>query len=302
MKIHHPDIDDKVHTLWKNGNQPGYKTGFTCLDPYYTVQLGNTTYISGYPTVGKSQFTFQLQCNLTNLYDWKHVIYSPETGNVEDIYAELVHCLTGKTLDKTYANYISEKELFDALAYIKSFFKVIDQDDKPSTLESWYECVKELHKEFNIKTASIDNWNDIEHEISKRGNIISEYLKLELPKFNTFAKKLGIHGFMLIHPKNPQLSGKEPPPPPTPFMLEGGSLWPAKGRNIIILHRDLMDYKNTVVDVVIHKVKPKIVGKKGNIQLHFAPAFNCYFEEIDGRYVYPETSFKINGRPKDYYQ
>lgn len=293
-------ITDRLFDLRKNGNYPGQSTGFTKLNPYYTIRRGNTTYITGYPTSGKTQLYIQLMCNTSHLYGWKHLPFTPETGTSEEVYAEIIHCLTGKTFNGRFYNYITEAELYDVLPFVQDHFKIIDPTDGDCTLEAWYEVIREAKREFQVDTAGIDNWNDLEHDMSKHGQKISEYLKYQLPIFNRFAKTENIHGFLLVHPRNPEImKGEKNPSAPRPDMIEGGSLWYAKAQSILIVHRDWSEPDNRTSEVIVAKAKPKIVGKKGMIELEYDPSMNCYFEEIDGTQIYPESIFKVNGRIKE---
>jgi len=300
MRIARTDtIFDKILDLRENSNYPGVSTGFSSLTPFYTVRRGNTTWITGYPSAGKSQIYFQFLCNLTSARRWRHIIYSPETGNAEDIYAELIHVLTGKTFNKIYPNYITKKDLDVVIPYVINYFKIIEPDNGDNSLAAFYDIAEGITKEFEIDTVGIDNWSDIEHDMLKRGTI-SEYLKFELPRFNMFAKNKNVHGFILAHPKSPIIpKGETGLPAPTMHTMEGGSLWAAKGQNIIIVHRDFENTDSITTNLIITKVKPKIVGKKGDIKLYYDVAANCYYEEIAGERIYPETLFKDYGRPKE---
>lgn len=288
-------ITDKLFDLRSKGSYPGMATGFQSLNPFYNIRRGNTTYITGYPTSGKTQVYIQLLCNTTSLYDWKHVLYTPETGMAEEIYAEIIHCLTGKSFHKHHFNYISEDELMKVKDYVHTYFKVIEPEDNACSLEHWFAAVDEVQKEFDIDTAGIDNWNDLEHNMSQYGQKISEYLKYQLPKFNRFAKERNIHGFLLVHPRNPDIiKGQKFPDAPRPDQIEGGSLWYAKAQSILIVHRDWSVEDNKTTEIVIGKAKPKIVGKKGRIELEFDVRENCYYEQISTQTVYPLSQFKAN--------
>jgi len=292
-------ISDKLYNLREYGNYPGKSTGFRALDPFYNIRKGNTTYITGLPTSGKTQLYLNLISNATSLNRWRHIVYSPETGTPEEIYAEIIHCLTGKSFNKNFYNYISESELNLAKDYVHDFFKVIDPEEGGCSLDDWYKLSEEIMKEFPIDTVGIDNWNDVEHDMSKHSGKISEYLKFQLPRFNRFAKYNNIHGYILVHPRNPDMKGKDKPTAPRPDEIEGGSLWYAKAQSILVVHRDWSEPDNRTTDIIIAKAKPKIVGKKGFTTLEFNPTFNCYYEIVDGVDYYPQTSFKINGKPKE---
>lgn len=287
-------VFDKVQVLRETGNLPGVSTGYANLDEHYTVKRGNTTFILGHPIAGKTSFTIQLLCNLTSLHGWKHVIYSPETGNAADIYSEIIHCLTGQTFNKKYSNYIPERALYDVQPFVSDYFTVIEpEEENPMvTIDDWYNAVSDLMKEKEIHSAVIDNWNDIEHDLTKQGGKISEYLKFQLPRFNKYCKSKDIHGFMLAHPRSPDMKGKKEVPPPRMDEFEGGSLFGAKAQSVLIIHRDWSDHQNYTTDIQIAKIKPKIVGKRGLVHLDYHPSWNCYSDNTGIYPQYPYSPFK----------
>lgn len=279
-----------VLQYFAKGIYPGVNTGYSNIDEYYKPRIGNTTIITGYPSMGKTEFLLQLLVNTTCLHGWKHALYTPETGTCDEIILELVHKFTGKTYRKGYENSITESELVNAVNMITDYFYIIEPDDVSGlTVDEWYDAVKEIQGEATIQTASIDNWNDVVHDLNKFGGKISEYLKFQLPRFNRFCKTENISGFILAHPKSPEALGGVLKPA-KPNDIEGGSLWWAKAQTIITIHRELEE-QNSSTQVIFHKVKPKIVGKRGIANLHYHIADNCY--SIDGtRSTQPYSTFK----------
>ena len=291
--ITYKDVRDEVHHLYDKGLVPGLKIGFETLDENYTVKTGTTTIIYGHPTVGKSQFLHEILKSLTCIHGMKGLMYSPETGNAAEIFAELVHCITGKTFDKKYHyNRISEKELYMVEPFIESYYNIIEPTNEGGLeYDEFFELGKQAIKDFGIKWTSIDNWNDIDHNMS--GMIISEYLKKQLPKWNRFAKLNNVHNFMVCHARNPNLEkGEKFPSMPRPDEIEGGSVWYAKAMNLIGLHREYEDAvdgfrQSETLTIDVKKVKPKIVGKKGRALLRF----NSYHNRYEHGLQYIQTPF-----------
>jgi hypothetical protein len=291
-------VMDRVMELHRLGNVPGERIGFDNLDQHYTVKLGTSTIIYGHPTAGKSEFLKEITKPLTCRKGWKGMMYSPETGDAAEIYAELASALTWKTFDKRFDNYISEKELMNVMAFIQSNYIVIDNtDEKGLMLDEWVELTKQGIKDFGIKWSSIDNWNDVDHDLMGAGGMISEYLKKALPKVNRLAKTQNIHAFIVCHARNPVVqNGDKFPSPPRPDEIEGGSLWYAKAMNLIGLHREYIETPNgweqsNELTVDIRKVKPKIVGKKGRVKLQYNVKKSSYFNDTGMGYQYLQTPF-----------
>lgn len=287
-------VVSKLESIREHESERGKSTGYRSLDEFYTIIQGNTTIISGHPTSGKSSLYFQFLCNLTCQYNWRHAIHSPETGQAEDIYAKIIHILTGKTFNKKYDNYITEKEMYNVIPFVHDFFKVIEPANDSMSVDEYYELATQIINEFEVHTIGIDNWNDLEHKFQGQ---VSEYLKSQIPRFNRFCKKMNVHGFLLAHPRNPDMRGQKALKAPRPDELEGGSLWYAKAQSLLVAHHDWSNPNDYTTEIYIHKAKPKTVGKKGFITLQFAAARDCYFEEINGRYYYPETPFKESANP-----
>lgn len=291
-------ITDQIFDLHKTGNKPGVKIGFSNVDDLYSVKMGVTTIIYGHPTSGKTQILHEFIKSLSCVHGMRGLMYSPETGNAAEIYAELIHCITGMSFDKrSQYGYISEKELYTVIPFISDYLKIIEpESEKGLSLDEFSELTKEAKKDYNISWTSIDNWNDLDHNIKSAGGMISEYLKMQLPKWNRLASMLNIHNFMVCHARNPTLAnGDRFPTMPRPDEIEGGSVWYAKAMNLIGVHRNYVDTEDGVkqsneAQIDIKKVKPKIVGKKGTCYLKFDWYQNRYYNENQ----YIETPFITN--------
>lgn len=290
------DVNDKILNLRENSSDELLGTGFDTLDPYYRVKPVGTTIIYGYPKMGKTEFLFQLLISLSVKYGRKHLIYSPESGSSEEIYAAIIHGLTGKTFDKRYPNYITEAEYYRVQPFVQEHFIVAeDTDEKGLDFDEYIKLVKDCKKEFGIHTTSIDNWNDIEHENYTN---VSDYLKRKLPKWNKLAASQKIHSFLICHAKNPVgIKNGELPKAPTPYEIDGGAAWIQKAYNMICINREYEEINGRVqlgneVDIIIQKVKPRIVGNTGICKLDYDWVKKCYSETVNGIINTIDTGFK----------
>jgi hypothetical protein len=301
------DINEKVLKLRENSTDELLSTGFKTLDLLYMVKPTNTTIIYGYPKMGKTEFLFQLLISLSLNYGKKHLIYSPESGSSEEIYAAIIHGLTGKTFDKRYHNYITEQDYYKVQPFVQEHFIVAeDTDEQGLNFDEYIKLVKQCKKDFGIHTSTIDNWNDIEHENYTN---VSDYLKRKLPKWNKLALSQKIHSFLICHAKNPiGLKNGELPKAPTPYEIDGGAAWLQKAYNMICINREYVELNGGVqlgneVDVIIQKVKPRIVGKTGTCKLDYDWLRKCYSETYDGQIHQIESPFKEKykapGKPKE---
>jgi hypothetical protein len=286
-------VQEQLFHLQKHGQKRGYLVGFPSLDRLYSVKEGTTTIIYGYPTSGKSQFLIQVLISLAS-QGKKSMIMTPETGTAAEIYAELIHCITGKTFRQSQNYSITEAELYNVIPFIKDYFKVIDVEEKAPNIEEFTELTKEGIKDYGIFASCFDNWNDLSHRFDTREDL---YIEAAIPTLNRLARKEQIHIFGVWHAKSPIIEkGEKFPKAPTPFDIKGGSAIYSKAMNLIGIHRDYEEhaegYRQTnTAQVIVSKVKPKVVGEKGNCKLDFDVWANCYYEN-QGERICIETPFK----------
>lgn len=295
------NVQDKIMFTYQNGQTAGYKIGFEPLDKIYSVKAKRTTIIYGRPTDGKSQFLLQILCSLACKYGKKSVIYMPETGDVDEIYTEIIHCLVGKGfLKHSLSHRITENELYKVLPFVKEHFKVVEMDDKDFNLDSWLEITTQAVKDYSIFSSAADNWNDIDHPIE---SMISEYLKRALVKWNRHAKRYNYHGFVVTHARNPTIQkGDEFPKPARVDEIDGGYAWYAKAMNMILVHRNYEEYpdgwrQSSTAEIHVKKLKKKAEGQKGLCKLVFDVFKNCYHTE-DG--IYLQTPFNDIEQPQTF--
>jgi hypothetical protein len=292
MIVEFKKVRDEVFEMQKQGQQRGLLIGFENLDKLYSVKAGTSTIIYGYPTSGKSQLLIQMMCSLAT-QNKKGMLLSPETGTAAEIYAELIHCMTGKSFYPTLNYRITEKELYNVEPFIQDYFKVIEIEEKSLTPKEFCEVTKQGIKDYGIFYSGFDNWNDLSHDIPNREDL---YIEQAIPMFNRLARKEQIHIFGVWHAKNPEMNGKSPyPEAPTPFQIKGGSAIYSKSMNLICAHREYEQvgegWKQTNTALItVHKVKPKIVGQKGVCKLEFDLYRNAYYFNQGDR-IYLPTSF-----------
>lgn len=254
--------------LLKPGAMKGHDAGdIQILNEHYTCRLRNTTIITGYPSSGKSFFAMNLQAALSIKHGWKHFLYTPEMGNADEIYLTIFEIITG--LQVGYG--LTETVISDYLPWVNEHFMVFEPDTVP-TMTDLTKLVHEAKGEFDINTFSIDNLNDLRHNIVGTQDI---YFEDQLLTFNNTAKADNVHGFLLAHPAKPSPDDLDLPPPPN--LIKGGSAFWSKGQTIISL-RDADNY----LHVAIYKAKPRYVAKKGDFMLNKEYKRSTYSANLGG--------------------
>lgn len=272
------DVQKEIDFLRHKGFIRGENTGFKCLDEFYSLKQGTFTMILAAPHHGKSEFAFELVFNQGK----KALIYSPETGSVEDIYAEFIHKFTGKSIYKSEFNHCTDIEYQRAAEWVDYNFSIIDSDEKAYSFE---ELTKMVTDE---EIILCDPYNEMNHAMkSDRQDLYIEEL---LGEIRRYCKKNRKHCIMTLHPayQKPIVEkGMTYYPMPVAREAAGGQANLRKAMTWINLWRPptaLNDengcpYDDNVVLIQIEKAKPKGVSKRGTCQLYFDWKRNRYYEK-----------------------
>lgn len=258
------DIMGKVTAIIKNQSTKTYPIGFDGLDSIYKVVLGATTYIGGQPSHGKTEWLFEMLIRLSLQYGWKHLIFSPETGSAEKIYLELACKYRSKVFREGAFNQITEVDIIHSAAFIHEHFIIRDMTEKTPTPNDFLQEIKQIVIDQDIKTITIDPWNELFHDFDGRQDI---YLETALSDIRKFARMNQLHFFIVAHPRTLQKNRDGKYEAPTAYELSGGATWYAKADSILCVFRpnEFSDalHERTWVDIIVQKAKPKEVGTKG---------------------------------------
>lgn len=294
--IGYDEFSKDVLKIYENGISRGMDTGFKTLDTHYSFKLGGTTYIMASPTAGKTEFTFELLLNLTAKYECNHVIFSPETGGANEIFAELISKFCRKQFYRNYANHISEKELHQATAALKQHFLIIDPTENDITIEEMYEMVDKYEAENHIKihTTLADPFNEFTHNFGGDNGRQDLYIERILGLVRRNARQKERHNIIATHAAAQQLQKDENTgiwyyPAPTVRNYAGGEAWYRKGLGMISMWRPPVGlsndagkpYQEDEVVITIQKAKPKGIGRTGKVSLYFDSKCNRYYEYDD---------------------
>ena len=119
------ELQIRIDKLYSTGISKGVYVGYQCLKDLYSIKPGSTTYLIGSPFSGKTQFLLQILVNLSVMYDWKHVIFTPESGLPEEIFAEIASIYTGKAFYNHYISRMSELEKYNALNWFSEHLRAL---------------------------------------------------------------------------------------------------------------------------------------------------------------------------------
>ena len=308
-----PDLDH----YREKGVERGASVGWTWDQFPYTVKLGATTYIGAAPASGKTEFWFEILINLSCLHGWNHVVFSPETGDVKEIFAELCHKYIGKPFIKGEYS-MTEAERSKAEYFINEHFIVVDPGAEDLTVKDFYEMVDKIERDLQmtIHTTTIDPWNELTEEFEPQDlGREDKYLSRILGHARKNAKKTNRHNCIITHVRDQSPITKDNVtyyPPATARDLAGGQVWFRKGLCMLTLWRppkgvsesELGPYPDNELHVRIAKSKPKGVSKNGIYKMYLdTTRYQYYIKDYFGNAVFAKRDNEIKRiEPVNWYE
>lgn len=283
------DIQVKLGTMRTTSLQRGDNTGFRSLDTIFTVKQGTYVFIQAPPHHGKSELSFEVAFNQAVRYGKKSLIYSPETGSIEEIYAEFIHKKTQKPFYSYLPGSVSEQEYYAAVAWVDEMFSIVDSDDKAYSFKELTDMVTD--EEIIIA----EPYNELNHDMKEFGTRQDLYIEWLVGEIRRYCKKQNKYVIITFHPANQQkekvrINGKffYYYPMPEARGVAGGQALLRKAMTWINMWRPPLGmkdangipYADNEVLISVEKAKPKGVSHRGMISLFFDWKKNRYFEKI----------------------
>lgn len=272
------DCFDKMLYSFRHGKNRGTSTYFKGLDEHFTWRTGEVSLWTGYNNEGKSKFLKQLLLLKSFNENWKHAIFSPEELPIEDIYDCFIHSLIGKNIDRAYSNVMDESEYRAGFDFIRDKIFIIDPL-KP-TLENIFERASYLIRRYDVKTLTIDPYNQVWHEMLS-GEREDLYISRFMASLKSFAVKHDVCVNLVAHQVTPIVEKEKNYPKPNLYRVKGGGTFSDKTDNLLWVWRPNRNTNKRDTSVIVGSDKIKkqmLVGFPGEINLEFNPATNRYFE------------------------
>lgn len=295
-KIHYEieEAQSDLDRMYADGFVRGFETGWRKFDEYYTMRLGYTTYIYGAPFTGKTVWWFNVLVQLSRRYGLRHLIYSPETGDKNDVYSLLIQIAGGGDITATYKNRMPPEKYEEAKKFIGKHFIVISTDEtdtelSPDDLLDYVDVVE--GKYGRIDTVTIDPWNELEHMEESARDL---YLNRVLKRVRVNARKRNRHICIITHIRDQKPIGCDEHgtmiyPFPTAHDVAGGQVWYRKGFMMLAMYRHFVPdgveevklskyktFRSTQLDIRVQKYKPEGSGKRGEIEFTYFPHLHQY--------------------------
>lgn len=315
LGVHYDKVREANHQKLDTGFVAGKKIGFKCLDDLYSVRLKGTTYIHGAPFSGKSELWFEFQINLSIQYQWKHVLYTPETGDVDEVYEHIIEMLSSCDFYSLTHDHLTKVE-----DWVKDHFFVIDPGIHDVDIFWLYRELDRVKQEWGeFHTFTIDPYNELVTSYGREPR--DEVLSKILSRVRKESRIRNIHTCVIFHDQDiPMKKWKDKVdgedfwyyPPATMQQMSGGQTPSRKGEMVICVWRpplaiDFTDEHGfptgkNVTRVIIQKFKPKRYGQRGSVYLFYNVAKARYYEKIGTQecYAWEHIDYLPNGQRRLY--
>jgi twinkle protein len=267
------DAASDVMEFYRDGMQGGVSTGWGSLDRHYTVRPGELTVVTGIPSHGKSQFLDALGVNVAREHDWTIGLCSPENLPIARHIAKLVEQYTGFPFRGGPTRRLPSEELALALEWLNAHMLFIAPDDA-LTIPALLDTAKQLVRRYGIRGLVVDPWNEFDHT-RPTGQTETEYVSTSLGQLRRFARRFGVHVWLVAHPQKLYRRDDGSYPVPTPYDISGSAHFRNKADNCLTIWRDENE-TGSPVKVYVQKIRFREVGRIGIVELHW--------NHVNGRY------------------
>jgi twinkle protein len=289
--------EERILFLYEHGWEKGVTSGWPTLDEYYTVRPGEFTVITGIPNSGKSNWLDALIVNLAILHGWRIGIFSAENQPIHGHMARIIEKLACEPFGDGPTSRMSRDTLQDTLDWAHNHFYWIlpdDDDDGGWTVEAVLDRARVLVFRYGITGLVLDPWNEFEHE-RPEGLTETEYVSRTLSRVRKWARRYGVHIWMVAHPTKLKKDKDNNYPIPNLYDISGSAHWRNKADNGIVIWRDLPEPDQKRVEVHIQKIRFPEIGHIGMMELDFQPVTKTY---QDFRHKEDKTVIRFRQPPK----
>lgn len=274
-------VRSELESMYDNGLERGASTGWSCVDPYFTVKVGEMTIVTGIPGSGKSNFLDAMAINLAQSQGWTFAVFSPENWPVQRHISTLLEKYIGKPFrDRKNFPRMSKDEMYTGLKWVNENFHFIIPREESMSVETILKKARATVLRHGVRGVIIDPWNEIEHDV-KAGEREDQYISRSLSSIRRFARFNGVHVFVVAHPRTlikDKDTGKYKPP--TMYEISGGANWRNKADNGICVHRP--EVNSPAVEIHVQKIRFREVGRLGTARLNFCADTSGYTEPTPG--------------------
>lgn len=267
------DFEGLLISYFEHGMDAGVPTGWANLDKLYSVVPGQLTVVTGIPNSGKSEWVDALSMNLAMNNGWRFAAFSPENGK-EMHTVKLVEKRVQFSADPKSSHRMSKDTFMSGAQWVGEHYCFIENTNEMPTLDWILDRAKDAALRYGIKGLIIDPWNRIEKKLGERQSE-TDYVAESIPKILRFLVNYGVHGWLVVHPKQQQPDHKTGKiRAPSLYDMAGSAHFVNMCDNGVVIHRS--ESMDDTTEVLVRKVRFKHVGRRGETRLRY--------NRVTGRY------------------
>ena len=267
--------DELGEALYKqafHGNDEKFSLGWVAMNDYIKLLKPQLTIITGMPYSGKSNFLDAVMVNMAKRYDWRFLIFSPESQPLNEHIESLSNKFSGMPLRPGYSTQLPKEDHNAVIDWIAKHFFIMNTLVVNRKLDHILKIVEANKIENDIDAFVLDPWNELEHARPAYQSE-TEYIGYILGRIKAIALQLDIHVFIVAHPSKvfPEKEGQKRVV--KPYDISGSANWFNKADNVLSVYRD---FKTDEVEIYIQKVKRRRMGKLGCVPMQYIFATGDY--------------------------
>lgn len=272
-------LEAQIVSLYKHGADRGVDIGWGNMRDMLRVRPGEWTVVTGIPGSGKSEWLDATVLNLAKKHGWRFGIFSPENQPLAQHFAKLAEKHIGMPFFDGPTRRMTPEDLLSAASFAQDHFHfILPGEDDNWGLDNIFSLASVLVVRHGIRGLVIDPWNEIEHV--RPGNMSEpEYISLALTKVRRWARKHGVHVWLVAHPTKLRKNDDGSYPVPTPYDISGAAHWRNKADYAIAVHRP--DQRQNLSEVHVQKVRFKNLGRLGVARFTWDRVTGRYTEVYD---------------------
>lgn len=268
-------LEAQIIDLYKYGSDRGVSLGWRNMEDMLRVRPGEWTVVTGIPGSGKSEWLDATVLNLAKEHGWRFGIFSPENQPLAQHFAKLAEKYSGAPFGKGPTDRMTPQQLLDASIFMQGHFDfILPGEDDTWGLDNILQLATVLVVRKGIRGLVIDPWNEIEH-VRPSGTTEPEYISLALTKIRRWARRHGVHVWLVAHPTKLRKNEDGSYPVPTPYDISGAAHWRNKADYAVAVHRP--NPQENLSEVHVQKVRFKHMGRLGMAKFQW--------DRVTGRYT-----------------
>lgn len=253
------EMYDTICEWYEHGYPKGARAGVVGLDELLTFAPKQMTTITGIPSHGKDEYTNGVLVGLAKNCGWKIADCGFEEEAPQTV-SKFIEKYIGKSFDfRIDPNHrVSISEFEKGIYFVDKHFYFYNTETIECDVDTLISIAEILVKKYGINAVRFNPWNWIEDN-RPSGMSETEWVSIVLSKMIRFARKFGVHVFLIAHTTKMQkdkTTGKYTVP--NLYDISGSAHFYNKTHNGITVYRD-----EDTVDVYVQKVKQSWLGQKG---------------------------------------